>query len=201
LNSLAALKAQLRRQLRRQRAAIPRLHRRRAAAQAATELIRSARVRRARCIALYLSARSELDTRPLIERLHRLRKRVLVPRVDPHRPGSMRLVELRPGTRLQRGAFGIAEPRVQAPRGQQPDLLILPLLAFDRSGLRLGSGGGYYDRWCARHPAVRPRIGYAYALQQLDTLPAEPWDLRLDAVCTERGLHFFNTRRDRWPTG
>ncbi|MGH8446644.1 MAG: 5-formyltetrahydrofolate cyclo-ligase, partial [Solimonas sp.] len=67
------------------------------------------------------------------------------------------------------------------------DAILLPLLGFDAHGNRLGTGGGYYDRWLARpRVAQRPRyLGYAYALQQIERVPREPWDVRLDAVITE----------------
>ena len=65
-----------------------------------------------------------------------------------------------------------------------------PLVGFDRHGARLGSGGGYYDRWLSRpRIAHKPRyLGYAYALQQVERLPRDDWDVPLDAVITERGI-------------
>ncbi len=70
-----------------------------------------------------------------------------------------------------------------------PDLIIAPGLAFDRNGIRLGMGGGYYDRLLAlpRHAASR-RIGLAFAFQFVDSLPREAWDMPVHAVCTEKGL-------------
>ena len=70
-----------------------------------------------------------------------------------------------------------------------PDLFIVPALAYDRSGNRLGYGGGYYDRFLARaaegHAVI---IGLAFSFQILEHLPAEPWDRPVQALCTERGL-------------
>ena len=70
-----------------------------------------------------------------------------------------------------------------------PDLIIAPGLAFDRNGIRLGMGGGYYDRLLAlpRHAASR-RVGLAFAFQFVDSLPREAWDMPVHAVCTEKGL-------------
>ena len=68
-----------------------------------------------------------------------------------------------------------------------PDLLLVPLLAFDRRGHRLGYGGGYYDRTIAAHPGIRT-IGCAYAAQEVQEVPAGPTDMRLDAIATEREL-------------
>jgi 5-formyltetrahydrofolate cyclo-ligase len=68
-----------------------------------------------------------------------------------------------------------------------PDFLLVPLLAFDRAGRRLGYGAGYYDRTLAALPG-RPAIGCAYAVQEVEAVPAGPQDARLDAVATERGV-------------
>ena len=68
-----------------------------------------------------------------------------------------------------------------------PDFLLVPLLAFDRRGYRIGYGAGYYDRTLAGLPG-RFRLGVAYSAQELDEVPAGPYDERLDAVATEQGL-------------
>ena len=70
-----------------------------------------------------------------------------------------------------------------------PDFLLVPLLAFDRRGCRLGYGAGYYDRTLAALPG-RFRLGVAYAAQELDEVPCGPYDERLDAVATEHGVIF-----------
>jgi 5-formyltetrahydrofolate cyclo-ligase len=73
------------------------------------------------------------------------------------------------------------------------DLVVLPLVAFDDEGRRLGMGGGYYDRWLARPRAARRplRVGFGFALQEARVVPATAHDVRLDAVVTERGLRRF----------
>jgi 5-formyltetrahydrofolate cyclo-ligase len=71
-----------------------------------------------------------------------------------------------------------------------PDLIVTPLLAFDRRGGRLGQGGGYYDRTFAALPEA-VRIGFAYAGQQVDRLPIEAHDIRLHGVLTETGYRAF----------
>lgn len=77
-----------------------------------------------------------------------------------------------------------------------PDLIIAPGLAFDRDGIRLGMGGGYYDRLLAlpRHNNSL-RIGLAYAFQLADSLPRQPWDVPVHAVCTEKGLVWIRDPR------
>lgn len=193
LNSLAARKTQLRRELRAARKSILAPLARRAARRAANHLLRGL-TRRAERIALYLASGSELDTAPLLAALHRRGLRVFVPSVHAHRDGRMRLVALEPHAPLRRKRFGIREPAARRGTGSRVDVLILPLLGFDARGTRLGSGAGYYDRWLARQ---RPRplcIGYAYALQGCAELPTEPWDRPLDAICTEQGLRWFVRR-------
>jgi 5-formyltetrahydrofolate cyclo-ligase len=89
------------------------------------------------------------------------------------------------GEVLKPGAFGVHEPAPDWPQ-VMPHLLLVPLLAFDGAGHRLGYGGGFYDRTIA---AFRiPAIGIAYAGQQVESLPHEAHDMKLDAVLTERGL-------------
>jgi 5-formyltetrahydrofolate cyclo-ligase len=187
-------KPQLRRELRAMRAAIAAPLARRAARRAARHLLLLPELRQARSVGVYLACGSELDTAPLIAALHALDKTVCVP-VMLRAEGRMRLQRLGPRQRLRRRRFGIREPAGGVPGARIiPDLVVLPLTAFDRHGLRLGSGGGYYDRWLSR---LRPRpfcVGYAYAMQQVAALPCEPWDQRLDAVCTERGLTRFARR-------
>jgi 5-formyltetrahydrofolate cyclo-ligase len=91
---------------------------------------------------------------------------------------------------LVTGAYGILEPRVDLPLLEpgEVDLMLVPAVGVDRSGYRLGYGGGYYDRLRA-HPAWRavPTIGIIFNFGYVDALPIEPWDLPLDGVCTELG--------------
>jgi len=146
-------------------------------------------IRRARHIALYIAVGSELDTAPLIARLHRLGRRVYVPAVDRNR--RMDFLALRTGERLQRDALGL--PRSAAASARRPtrklDVVIVPLVGFSPDGTRLGAGGGFYDRTFAFRSAGlhAPRlIGYAYAEQCLPGLPRESFDVTMDAIVTDR---------------
>lgn len=110
----------------------------------------------------------------------------------PADDGTMSFRRWQPGTPLLPGPFAIEQPPADADAIAVADLdtVLLPLLAFDRHGTRLGSGAGYYDRALTGHGprAPRPRlIGIAYAAQQFERLPREPWDVPLDAVLTEHG--------------
>ena len=91
------------------------------------------------------------------------------------------------GEPLASGVWGIREPRPEA-RPLDPDVLLVPLLAFDRAGARLGYGGGYYDLTLARLRSHKPviAVGFAYAIQEVDHVPTTARDAMLDLVLTER---------------
>lgn len=187
-------KAQLRREYRRRRAALAPAERRRAAERAARRLAASPMFRRARHLALYLAHGSELETEPLLQLCRAAGKSVYVPRVlDGHR---LRFDQLLAHAKLRRNRYGIREPALRGRRcsAVRLDLVLLPLSAFDAQGHRLGAGGGYYDRAFSQRRGGGPwLVGYAYALQQAPALPAEPWDVRLDAVVTDKNFLVFRS--------
>lgn len=108
--------------------------------------------------------------------------------------GSLRFAPWRPGDPLVSNRFGIPEPEVSPTStlgAGEMSAILLPVLGFTRSGQRLGMGGGYYDRSLAsgKKPSAPPLlVGVAYAFQELETLPGDPWDVPLDAVVTEQEL-------------
>ncbi|TJY59368.1 5-formyltetrahydrofolate cyclo-ligase [Sinimarinibacterium sp. CAU 1509] len=187
-------KRALRRELRQRRAALDPRQRLRHAQRATATLSRSAVWRNARTIALYLASGNELPTVPLLQRAWREGKRTLVPRIADD--GHLRFVEIRPGSRLRRNRYGIGEPvDTQLWPLNRVDLLLLPLVGFDRHGYRLGAGGGFYDRTLAHRVARRPLcLGWALSIQEVDAVPRDPWDRRMDGVVTEQGVR-------RWPIG
>ena len=186
--SLSSRKSALRKSVRQLRRAVPAADRRRAAQQAAAHLARLARACSARHVAAYLSLPEEIDTAPLLALLRRQGCVLYVPKLAG--AGQLRFTRLRAPLRHNR--HGIAEP-VAGGRPARLDLIVLPVVAFDEDGRRLGMGGGYYDRLLARaRPWRRPlRIGLAFAAQQVAAVPANARDARLDAVVTERGLRRF----------
>lgn len=95
-----------------------------------------------------------------------------------------------PDCEMTEGAFGAFIPATR--QFVEPDVLIVPLLSFDRHGGRLGYGGGFYDRTLEGLRAKRPTlaIGYAYSAQEVDAVPLEPTDQLLDAIVTDEGVHW-----------
>ena len=181
-------KRALRSALRAQRKNISISTRRKAARALARGAFRCAALRRARRVAVYLSMGSELDTAPLIAALRTGGVEVFAPALLR---GGMRFRALTPA-RLQPHALGMSQPRTgRALRASAMDVVMLPLLGFDACGTRLGQGGGYYDRALSRSRFRPYRLGLAYAQQQAERLPTEPWDMPLHAVLTERGLQQF----------
>jgi 5-formyltetrahydrofolate cyclo-ligase len=127
----------------------------------------------------------EIDIRPLLHALHDRGHPIGLP-VTPKRGLPLSFRRWRPGDELARGPMGTSQPLPGA-EPLTPDWLLVPLLAFDRAGRRLGYGGGYYDRTLAALPGATA-IGVAYACQALDEVPAGPDDARLAAIATEAGL-------------
>ena len=126
----------------------------------------------------------EIDIRPLLFGLHERGHSIMLPVTPP--PGlPLTFRRWHPDAAMMPGPFGTWAPR----EGIEtvPDLLLVPLLAFDRKGRRLGYGGGYYDRTLAGLPDART-LGCAFAAQELDVVPAGDYDARLHAVATEGGL-------------
>ena len=127
----------------------------------------------------------EIDIRPLLHALHERGHPIALP-VTPKRGLPLAFRRWRPGDDLARGPMGTSQPGPEA-EPLTPGFLLVPLLAFDRAGRRLGYGGGYYDRTLAALPGATA-LGCAYACQELDEVPAGPEDARLTAIATEAGL-------------
>jgi 5-formyltetrahydrofolate cyclo-ligase len=158
------------------------------APETATRHLLSALARfKGRVIAGYLPIGTEIDPRPAMESLSEVAE-ICLPVVSAKgAPLSFR--RWTPGCALVAHKFGTMIPAAEDPL--VPEALIVPLLAFDRLGHRLGYGGGYYDRTISdlRTRGARIRaFGFAYGLQEMAALPVEPFDARLDAVITEGGI-------------
>ena len=138
----------------------------------------------------YWPLADELDPRPAMSRLAALGHPLALPRVQG-RGRPLAFHAWRPGDPLLAGPFEVMEPAADAPL-LRPRILLVPLLAFDRDGRRLGYGAGYYDLVLGELRALSPApfaIGIALAAQEVDEVPAGPRDQPLDAVVTERAVH------------
>jgi len=140
----------------------------------------------------FLPIRSEMDLRPLMAGLRQHGARICVPVIlDKERIVFRELV---PGAPLVDCGFGTSAPGPDAAE-LEPDIMLVPVAAFDATGQRIGYGGGYYDRAIARfrEKGLQPRlIGIAFDCQEVASVPAEPHDVRLPAVLTESGLRHLD---------
>jgi 5-formyltetrahydrofolate cyclo-ligase len=135
----------------------------------------------------YSPLKSEISPMPLLRRCADAGAALALPVVGRGKPLVMRAWEF--GAPLDSGVWGIRQPTAAAPE-VFPDILIVPLLAFDRRGHRIGYGAGYYDMTLARLRAMKPvtAIGIAFAAQEIDAVPTTVHDARLDLVLTEREI-------------
>jgi 5-formyltetrahydrofolate cyclo-ligase len=133
----------------------------------------------------YSPMKSELNPVPLMRRLADAGAQLALPVVAGRgKPLIMRVWGF--GEALGSGVWGIREPKADAPE-VFPDIMLVPLAAFDRAGHRIGYGAGYYDMTIKRIRAMKPvvAIGVAFAAQEIEQVPATPFDARLDLVLTE----------------
>jgi 5-formyltetrahydrofolate cyclo-ligase len=169
-----------------------------AAAQGfASVIVRHRLLRPGMRIAVYHARGREADLSQVIAIARRRGCTLYLPTIIRRRTGAMDFVRFESHTRLRRNAFGIREPDPTATQRialRHLDLVLVPLLAVDAQGWRLGSGGGFYDRRLHRLRMQRrwrrPRlIGVAYEFQRVAHVSHEPWDVPLDAVITEADLY------------
>ena len=155
------------------------------AARAAAALLPLERLPAFHIVSGYHALGSEMDPRPLIGRLVAAGAAPALP-FAAHRDEPLQFRRWDPRQALEPDAFGIPSPPALA-EAVIPDLVIAPLLGFDRRGGRLGQGAGHYDRTLANLRAARPVfvLGLAYSGQEVDEIPAEPHDQTLDAILTE----------------
>jgi 5-formyltetrahydrofolate cyclo-ligase len=141
------------------------------------------RLRVGAVVASYRPVPGEADPAPLGEIATAAGCGLALPHL-PDRAGPMRFLRWAAGEPIEAGPFGIEQPRGDAPEAE-PDVILTPLVAFDRRGARLGQGGGHYDRAFARWPAAW-RVGVAWSVQEVDRIHIDSWDVPLHAVATEK---------------
>lgn len=160
-----------------------------------TELFFSlASVRYAKNLLLYSPIKSEPDVSELAERGMSLGKRVALPVSDPSEP-KMEYFFIDGEGRLEKGAFGIPEPSKDSERYEGDgalDICVVPAVAFDRKGHRLGYGKGYYDRFLSGFMGVK--VGLCMSSLLLDSLPSGRFDVPVNVIITEKGVLIPNEK-------
>jgi 5-formyltetrahydrofolate cyclo-ligase len=140
----------------------------------------------------------EIDPSGVIGRLWQMRKEVYLPILPASGGERLRFARVLPGVELVANRYGIAEPRVFArdlTKAEDLDLVLLPLVAFDERGNRLGRGAGFYDKTLAflhrRRHLRKPRLlGLAHDFQRLAKVPTDDWDVPLDGIVTDRTVYY-----------
>lgn len=117
------------------------------------------------------------------------------PVITNYESATMRFVPWKIRTKFATNRYAIPEPigAIMHMELRQPDLILLPLLGFDKKGNRIGMGGGFYDRYLGSLPAKnRPKlIGLAFNNQHIDSIKSEEFDIPINGILTESGLNFF----------
>lgn len=131
----------------------------------------------------YLPMGTEININPLIETLLEKKRRVVAPKTLPKR--KLENLILNSLNELEKGVFGTSHPMGGEVYGSEYDLIIVPGLAFDKQNHRLGYGGGYYDNFMVHHPSAQ-KIGIFYPFQEVEEIPMEPHDIRLDHILVNK---------------
>ena len=182
-------KESIRRQVRERLRSMPIVERNRAGAHIASTVWEVPEARSARTILLYASMGDEAPTPAIAEEARRRGIEILYPRCLPDQV-SMTLHAVDDDADLTPGRFGLLEPAIHCPPVEVAtvDLAFIPGLAWDRGGRRLGRGAGYYDRLLAAPDWRGLRCGLFFSIQEFPELPADPWDMPLDLVVTEKEI-------------
>ena len=133
-------------------------------------------------VSLYLAMHDELDPAPLLGALHARGHDIALPTLVDRT--TMRFLAWAPGDAIEHGPMNLRQPLLTAPE-HAPDLIVTPLTGFDRMGGRIGYGAGHYDRAFQRYPGAH-RIGFGWAMQEVEEVPCDPWDVALHAIVTEK---------------
>lgn len=183
-SNLQCLKAKIRIKL---RASLKRLNpseRKKRSGRIVQKLLKLSEFKKAQRLMIYVSKSGEVETRQLIRKALKLKKKVFAPKMQA---GALKIYEItNPSRDLKRGAYGILEPRARQSRLGRPeelDLIIAPGLGFDRRGRRLGRGRGYFDRFLAKAKRA-DKIGLSFKEQMRYPIPVSRQDIRMDRVIT-----------------
>tara|TARA_R110002072_G_scaffold4650_5_gene32222 strand:+ start:4322 stop:4966 length:645 start_codon:yes stop_codon:yes gene_type:complete len=197
--NIQADKSILRQKIRKQRRCLNPAEQRKASRNLTRQLYRSRLLLRHQFIALYLGSDGELNPEILIKQLWRQKKHVYLPVIHPFSSNRLFFCRIQANTQLIKNKFGILEPDLKCtPRlpKQCLSLVLMPLVAFDSKGNRMGMGGGFYDRSFAykadKNKGIKPKlVGIAHAFQEQTYLPVEPWDIPLEGILTDKSYYQF----------
>lgn len=192
-----ALRKQLRQNIRQQRKALTNEQQQQSAQALVKQALLLPTLTQAQHIALYLANDGELDTYPLIQTLWQLGKTVYLPVMHPFAAGYLLFIEYTRDTLLYPNRFGIPEPLLQCYKIcpiQQLQLIFTPLVAFDKTGNRLGMGGGFYDRTLSQlgNQSRQTVVGLAHNCQQVESVPVQPWDIPMQTIVTPNQIWHFS---------
>lgn len=179
---IRAMKTELRRKMRLRNEKVPADRLEAASNRIMMQLIELPEFREAQSVFCYVSAEHEIRTWEILHHAMKCGKKVCVPKCDGH--GFMEARQIHRLEELQAGFQGILEAPANSVPVDHPDLCIIPCIACDMEGYRLGHGGGYYDRYLFSHPGM-PTILLAGSWQVCNKLPHDPWDQKADRMLTE----------------
>ncbi|EKT55895.1 5-formyltetrahydrofolate cyclo-ligase [Providencia sneebia] len=192
------LRQKIRQSIRKMRKELTEIQQQIAAQEIADKAITHPQITQAQNIALFLSFDGEIDTQPLIDKLWQQGKQVYLPVLHPFNRHNLLFLRYTPETLLVKNRFNIAEPSLDVTQVlpiNDLDIMLIPLVAFDSEGQRLGMGGGFYDRTLShwQQKNFYP-IGLAHECQQVEKLPCAHWDIPLPEIITPQKIwHWKNT--------
>ena len=185
----------IRQQLRAKRRALSVKQQRVCADQLATILCKERFFLRAKRIGIYLANDGEIDPGAILATALKAGKSCFLPILHPLKKNSLYFGQYDPTTQMVPNRFGIPEPKFNSAQIAPPwslDIILMPLVAFDREGNRMGMGGGYYDRtlaFMAESNRLKPKlIGLAHGCQEVDNISQQSWDIPLHLIATDREI-------------
>lgn len=185
----------IRQQLRAKRRALSVKQQRVCADQLATILCKERFFLRAKRIGIYLANDGEIDPGAILATALKAGKSCFLPILHPLKKNSLYFGQYDPTTQMVPNRFGIPEPKFNSAQIAPPwslDIILMPLVAFDREGNRMGMGGGYYDRtlaFMAEGNRLKPKlIGLAHGCQEVDNISQQSWDIPLHLIATDREI-------------
>ncbi len=149
-------------------------------------------------IASFLAFDGEIGTHQINQQIINDKNLAYLPKLKPWPPNRLWFMPYSQNTRMIKNRFGIPEVDLPVSRAIRPshlDIILMPLVAFDESGNRLGMGGGFYDATLAHLSSMDKKpvcLGLAYEKQKVENIPAETWDFPIDGVITEQKVYWFS---------